>query len=171
MFVQEGSSREGVWLWRELPAAAAAGWRWGADLGQGQSPRATGAGRRALGSYHTYSGQHTTTPSTTPTSTRDSKVRTISLILVKLNACTSWWYEYGIQFYIFRYVSDVLGGSVERSGPLGYELPAGYIQLDQKSNLVPLGQIKLGVFQQRTLLFKVGNSNVVSYNSYMYVLS
>ena len=61
----------------------------------------------------------------------------------------------GIQFYIFRYVSDVLGGAVERSGPLGYELPAGYIQLDQKSNLVPLGHIKLGAFQQRTLLFKV----------------
>ena len=49
----------------------------------------------------------------------------------------------------------MLGGSVERSGPLGYELPAGYLQLDQNSNLVPLGQLKLGAFQQRTLLFKV----------------
>ena len=58
-------------------------------------------------------------------------------------------------FFHFRYVSEVLGGSVERSGPLGYELPAGYIQLDQNSNLVPLGQLKLGAFQQRTLLFKV----------------
>ena len=58
-------------------------------------------------------------------------------------------------FFHYRYVSDVLGGSVERSGPLGYELPAGYIQLDQNSNLVPVGQLKLGAFQQRTLLFKV----------------
>ena len=44
---------------------------------------------------------------------------------------------------------------MERSGPLGYELPAGYIQLDQSSNLVPLGQLKFGAFQQRALLFKV----------------
>ena len=44
---------------------------------------------------------------------------------------------------------------MERSGPLGYELPAGYIQLDQNSNLVPLGQVKVGAFQQRSLLFKV----------------
>ena len=58
-------------------------------------------------------------------------------------------------FFHYRYVSDILGGSVERSGPLGYELPAGYIQLDQNSNLVPVGQLKLGAFQQRTLLFKV----------------
>ena len=60
-----------------------------------------------------------------------------------------------MHFFHYRYVSDILGGSVERSGPLGYELPAGYIQLNQNSNLVPVGQLKLGAFQQRTLLFKV----------------
>ena len=53
-----------------------------------------------------------------------------------------------------RYVCEQLGGAVERSGPLGYELPAGHIQVTQKSNLIPLGELKVGAFQQRALLFK-----------------
>lgn len=61
----------------------------------------------------------------------------------------------GVNDVEFRYVSRQLGGSVERGGPLGYELPTGYIQLDRKSNLVPIGQLTLGAFQQRALLFKV----------------
>ena len=56
-------------------------------------------------------------------------------------------------------MSEQLGGAVERSGPLGYELPAGYSQLQQKSNLVPLGELKAGAFQQRALLFKVSAWN------------
>lgn len=44
---------------------------------------------------------------------------------------------------------------MERSGPLGFELLAGHIQFDKKSNLVPLGELKVGAFQQRSLLFKV----------------
>ena len=54
-----------------------------------------------------------------------------------------------------RYVSEALGGAVERSGPLGYELPVSHIQFEQRTNLVPLGDLKLGAFQQRALLFKV----------------
>lgn len=56
-----------------------------------------------------------------------------------------------------RYVSEQLGGAVERSGPLGYELPASHIQFEHKSNLVPLGELKVAAFQQRSLLFKVNN--------------
>ena len=55
----------------------------------------------------------------------------------------------------YRYVCEQLGGAVERSGPLGFELPAGHIQVTQESNLVPLGGLKVGTFQQRALLFKV----------------
>ena len=48
-----------------------------------------------------------------------------------------------------------MGGAVERSGPLGYELPASHVQYEQQNNSVPLGEIKIGTFQQRALLFKV----------------
>ena len=54
-----------------------------------------------------------------------------------------------------RYVCEQLGGRVERSGPLGYELHAGHTQFELKSNLIPLGEVKVGAFQQRALLFKV----------------
>ena len=48
-----------------------------------------------------------------------------------------------------------MGGPVERSGPFCFELPTGHKQLEKKSNLVPLGQIRQGSFQHRALLFKV----------------
>ena len=60
-----------------------------------------------------------------------------------------------IDLYPSRYVSEQMGGAVERSGPLGYELPAGHVQHEQQNNLVPLGEIKIGAFQHRALLFKV----------------
>ena len=54
-----------------------------------------------------------------------------------------------------RYVSECLGGAVERSGPFGYELAAGELQRQLKSNTVPLGEITAGGFRHRALLFKV----------------
>lgn len=60
-----------------------------------------------------------------------------------------------ISLYHSRYVSEQMGGAVERSGPLGYELPVSHVQYEQQNNLVPLGDIKTGAFQQRALLFKV----------------
>lgn len=54
-----------------------------------------------------------------------------------------------------RYVASHMGGQVERSGPLCFELPAGMKQLERESNLVPLGEFHQGSFQHRALLFKV----------------
>ena len=54
-----------------------------------------------------------------------------------------------------RYVSDCMGGVVQRSGTFGFELPLGEVQKERQSNVVPLGEVGVGVFQHRALLFKV----------------
>eukprot|EP00731_Ephydatia_muelleri_P015293 Em0008g1013a len=54
-----------------------------------------------------------------------------------------------------RYVSDKMGGPVHKTGTFGFELSASEIQQRLHTNLVPLGEVKAGVFQHRALLFKV----------------
>ncbi len=49
-----------------------------------------------------------------------------------------------------------MGGVVSRTGALGYELPAAQAQVKHDSNLLPLGELTVGSFQHRALLFKVG---------------
>lgn len=61
-----------------------------------------------------------------------------------------------------RYVSDSLGGVVEKSGAFGFELPVGEMQRGRQSNVVPLGEVNSGVFQHRALLFKVGDHGNLS---------
>ena len=48
-----------------------------------------------------------------------------------------------------------MGGVVKKVGVFGYELPAGEAQQERQSNLLPLGEVTAGVFQHRSLLFKV----------------
>lgn len=48
-----------------------------------------------------------------------------------------------------------MGGVVQRSGTFGFELPLGEVQKERQSNVVPLGEVGVGVFQHRALLFKV----------------
>lgn len=54
-----------------------------------------------------------------------------------------------------RYVSDKMGGPVQKTGTFGFELSASEIQQRLHTNLVPLGEVEAGVFQHRALLFKV----------------
>lgn len=69
-------------------------------------------------------------------------------------ACTPNTLQWLIQLCC-RYVAGQLGGPVERSGPLCFELPAGQKQLERQSNLLPLGELQQGSFQHRALLYKV----------------
>ena len=48
-----------------------------------------------------------------------------------------------------------MGGAGQRSGTFGFELPLGEVQKERQSNVVPLGEVEVGVFQHRALLFKV----------------
>ena len=48
-----------------------------------------------------------------------------------------------------------MGGPVHKTGTFGFELSASEIQQRLHTNLVPLGEVKAGVFQHRALLFKV----------------
>lgn len=50
-----------------------------------------------------------------------------------------------------------MGGVVSRDeiGNLGYELLINETKLELKSNIIPLGKIRLGTFYHRALLFKV----------------
>ncbi len=56
-----------------------------------------------------------------------------------------------------RFVSDKLGGIVSRDeiNNLGYELLINETKYDLRSNIVPLGKIRLGTYYHRALLFKV----------------
>ena len=38
---------------------------------------------------------------------------------------------------------------------LGYELPINELKYEQKSNVIPLGRIRIGTFYHRALLYKV----------------
>ena len=59
--------------------------------------------------------------------------------------------------FIFRYVSDKLGGPVDRGqvANFSWQLPLSQLKFDLKSNVVPLGKIKAGIHYHRALLFKV----------------
>ena len=62
-------------------------------------------------------------------------------------------------FTISRYVSEKLGGPVARDeiSNLGYELLINETKYELKSNIVPLGKIRLGTYYHRALLYKVKN--------------
>lgn len=56
-----------------------------------------------------------------------------------------------------RFVSDKLGGIMSRDdiANMGYELLINEIKYELKSNIIPIGKIRLGTFYHRALLFKV----------------
>ena len=56
---------------------------------------------------------------------------------------------------VCRYVVSQLGGAVERSSSLSYELSAAHLQTARQSNFIALGELHQGSFQHRALLFKV----------------
>lgn len=68
-----------------------------------------------------------------------------------ISSCT----RMNLECNLYRYVASYLGGPVERSGPLCFELPAGQKQQERQSNLLPLGEVYRGSFQHRALLYKV----------------
>lgn len=66
-------------------------------------------------------------------------------------------YVHEALFSIFRYVSDHMGGPIEKGelANFSYELPISQIRYEMKSNVVPIGKIKTGIHIHRALLFKV----------------
>ncbi|CAF0799893.1 unnamed protein product [Brachionus calyciflorus] len=56
-----------------------------------------------------------------------------------------------------RFVSDKMGGSMNRDdiANMGYELLINETKYELKSNIIPIGRIRLGTFYHRALLFKV----------------
>ena len=50
-----------------------------------------------------------------------------------------------------------MGGRIDRGQVtnFGWELPLSQIKFELKSNVIPLGKIKLGIHVHRALLFKV----------------
>ena len=56
-----------------------------------------------------------------------------------------------------RFVSDKLGGNMSRDdvANIGYELLINETKNELKSNIIPIGKIRLGTFYHRALLFKV----------------
>ena len=56
-------------------------------------------------------------------------------------------------------MSEKLGGPVSRDeiSNLGYELLINELKYELKSNIVPLGKIRLGTYYHRALLYKVGS--------------
>ena len=61
----------------------------------------------------------------------------------------------------FRYVADKMGGPVEKDRLtfFSWELPLSQIKFDMKSNVIPIGKVKIGIHIHRALLFKVCNYN------------
>ena len=59
--------------------------------------------------------------------------------------------------YSCRFVSDKMGGSIDRGqvANFSWELPLSQLKYDLKSNVIPLGMIKAGIHYHRALLFKV----------------
>lgn len=57
-----------------------------------------------------------------------------------------------------RYVSDKMGGRVERTNALCYELGAAHLQTAKQSNFIPIGELEQGSFQHRALLYKVSGT-------------
>ena len=48
-----------------------------------------------------------------------------------------------------------MGGRVERTNALCYELGAAHLQTAKQSNFIPIGELEQGSFQHRALLYKV----------------
>ena len=55
-----------------------------------------------------------------------------------------------------QYVSDKMGGAIDRDQltSVPFELPLSNIKVELHSNVIPIGRVKLGVHQHRSLLFK-----------------
>lgn len=59
--------------------------------------------------------------------------------------------------HLAKFVSDKMGGPVspDEVNNLGYELLINETKYDLRSNIVPIGKIRLGTFYHRALLYKV----------------
>ena len=66
-----------------------------------------------------------------------------------------WTCFYSLSF--FSYVSDRMGGDVERSDltNFSFELHISELKTELASNVIPIGRIKCGIYYHRALLFKV----------------
>ena len=64
-----------------------------------------------------------------------------------------------------RMVSAKMGGPVARGqvAQFSWELPISQLKYEKKSNVVPIGSIKAGIFVHRALLFKVKCMRVYSF--------
>lgn len=60
-------------------------------------------------------------------------------------------------YSIFSYVCEKMGGSISRDdlANLGYELLINEVKLELKSNIIPIGRIRVGTYYHRALLYKV----------------
>ena len=58
---------------------------------------------------------------------------------------------------MFRYVSDAMGGFVEKGDltKFSYELHISGLKTELNSNVIPIGRIQKGIYYHRALLFKV----------------
>ena len=65
----------------------------------------------------------------------------------------------GMYLFLFRFVSEKMGGSIEKGqvANFSWELPLSQIKFELKSNVIPIGKIKTGIYIHRALLFKVSN--------------
>lgn len=68
-----------------------------------------------------------------------------------------------LTFFFLRYVSEKLGGAIERGqvSNFSWELPMSQVKFELKSNVVPIGKVKAGIHIHRALLFKVLHYTVV----------
>lgn len=53
------------------------------------------------------------------------------------------------------YVCNSLGGPVRETGNMTYDLPQSQLQKGVESNVVPLGNVTMGTYRHRALLYKV----------------
>ena len=65
-----------------------------------------------------------------------------------------------------RMVAAKMGGPVARGqvAQFSWELPISQLKYEKKSNVVPIGSIKAGIFVHRALLFKVKCMRVYSFD-------
>ena len=56
---------------------------------------------------------------------------------------------------LLSYVSSQMGGPLQHNSSFQYQLELAELQAHHGSNIVPLGSVKKGTYQHRTLLFKV----------------
>ena len=65
--------------------------------------------------------------------------------------------NWGYAYIYFRFVAEKMGGPIERGqlSNFGWELPLSQVKFELKSNVIPIGKIKVGIHVHRALLFKV----------------